>query len=117
MNRHATGHRRRRSRASCAIVAFMMLLSLWGGMSWSMQEASAASRFDKIMDPELPSDFDADDTTNPYNNSKQKFLLAENNELTVYKSWDVGNDDTSTKNRWVSTFDHYTPGGSMKLMS
>ena len=66
MNRHATGHRRRRSRASCAIVAFMMLLSLWGGMSWNMQEASAASRFDKIMDPELPSDFDADDTTNPY---------------------------------------------------
>ena len=117
MNRHATGHRRRRSRASCAIVAFMMLLSLWGGMSWNMQEASAASRFDKIMDPELPSDFDADDTTNPYNNSKQKFLLAENNELTVYKSWDVGSDDTSTKNRWVSTFDNYTPGGSMKLMT
>ncbi len=97
MNRHATGHRRRRSRASCAIVAFMMLLSLWGGMSWNMQEASAASRFDKIMDPELPSDFDADDTTNPYNNSQQKFLLAENNELTVYKSWDVGSDSTSKK--------------------
>lgn len=116
MNRSGTSCRKRRSRASCMLVAFMMLLSLWGGMSWTAQEASAASNFDSIMDPELPSDFDADDTTNPYTNDTQKFLLAENNELTVYKSWDV-NDSSSNKNQWISTFDNYTSGGSMKLMS
>lgn len=118
MKPHLAGYRKKRSRFGSGIVTLVMLASLlWGGMAWNVQEASAASKFDNIMNPELPSGFDADDTTNPYNNGKQKFLLAENNELTVYKSWDVGSDEIARKNMWVSTFDNYTPGGSMKLMA
>ena len=118
MKPHLAGYRKKRSRFGSGIVTLVMLVSLlWGGMAWNVQEASAASKFDNIMNPELPSGFNADDTTNPYNNGKQKFLLAENNELTVYKSWDVGSDETARKNMWVSTFDNYTPGGSMKLMA
>lgn len=118
MKPHLAGYRKRRSRFGSGIVTLVMLVSLlWGGMAWNVQEASAASKFDNIMNPELPSGFNADDTTNPYNNGKQKFLLAENNELTVYKSWDVGSDEIARKNMWVSTFDNYTPGGSMKLMA
>lgn len=116
MTKQRTSHRKRRTLAGCAIVSFTMLFSLLGGVTHSMPDAKAASKFDKIMNPELPSDFDANNTTNPYNNGKQKFLLSENNELTVYKSWDVGNA-VVPKNMWVSTFDNYTPGESMNLMS
>ncbi|MEI3503907.1 MAG: hypothetical protein V8Q42_09760 [Anaerovoracaceae bacterium] len=120
MNRHATGNYRRRRQQSqlCDSCLHDAAFPFGEACHGTCRKRAQLPNIDKIMDPELPSDFDADDTTNPYNNSQQKFLLAENNELTVYKSWDVGSDSTSTKNKWVSTFDtHDTRGGSMKLMT
>ena len=61
MKPHLAGYRKKGSRFGSGIVTLVMLVSLlWGGMAWNVQEASAASKFDNIMNPELPSGFNAD---------------------------------------------------------
>ena len=112
MNRPGRSYSKRRSRAGCILITLVMLFSLWAGISIPAGEVHAAGDRDSIMDPALPEDYDENDSTNPYTNDNQKFLLAENNELMLYKSWNVNKD---SKNKWISMADNYSNGKSMKL--
>ncbi|MCI7322311.1 MAG: Ig-like domain-containing protein [Lachnospiraceae bacterium] len=122
MSKSRRNYGKGRKRIVCLMLLFSMVLSLLGSFSWNVKDVYAETintgtgnnKYDDIMSPELPKNYDANDKTNPYTNDNKKFLFAENNELTIYKSWDVNKHDG---NPWISTFDNYKNGSSMKIAS
>ena len=75
-----------------------------------------AQKFNELMDPGTPQNYDPN-MANPYGYDKgQKFLLSEQNELLFYYTFDTGNNaGNKTGNRHTAWYNRYAHGGSATL--
>lgn len=106
----ASGHLRAFARlmqkASCVLLSAALIFT-WcvivpqGG--WA--DDGVTSQYDYILNPDNPTDYDANSTVNPYTDStSEKFLLEEQNELMTLVSY---NEANSKDNKFMSFYDNY----------
>lgn len=76
---------------------------------------TGSNAYNRILNPDVPEDYDETSTVNPYTNDKTKFMLSEESELMVNLSWDI--DATSKAETYIGVADTYTAGGKMYLVT
>lgn len=110
--------------ASIILLAVAVILSTfpaaWGYNAYAENgTGNDSASFKKIMDNKAPSNYVPDDLKNPYSNDKNKFTIIEDNELLLFRSFNVNetakdevkNIGTSTYNKFLNNKN----GGNMKI--